>query len=62
MAKDKRSVLDDIADGVADGVRGLAEAIDRLLNPDSRKRRALVPVPVRPQPQRPTRREPYPYR
>jgi hypothetical protein len=58
VAKDKRSVLDDIADGVADGVRGLAEAIDRLLNPDSRKQRALVPVPVR-IPQRPTRRDPY---
>ncbi|MBC7811474.1 MAG: hypothetical protein H7175_10015 [Burkholderiales bacterium] len=62
MAKDKRSVLDDIADGIADGVRGLAEAIDRLLNPESRKpQRALVPVPIRP-PQYPTRRDPYPYR
>jgi len=58
VAKDKRSILDEIAEGVADGVRGLAEAVDRLLNPERRKpQRALVPVPVRPT-QRP-RRDPY---
>jgi hypothetical protein len=56
VAKEKRSVLDDLADGV----RGLIDEIDRLLNPEKRApQRALVPIPVRPTPPRPTRRDPY---
>jgi hypothetical protein len=49
VAKAKRNVLDDLADGVREILRDL----DRILNPQQKPARALVPVPVRKQPQRP---------
>jgi hypothetical protein len=49
VAKTKRNVLDDIADGVREILRDL----DRLFNPQQKQQRALVPVPVRKPQQRP---------
>jgi hypothetical protein len=50
VAKTKRNVLDDIADGV----REILRDFDRLLNPQQQKpARVLVPIPIRKQQQRP---------
>lgn len=50
--QEKRSVWDDITEGVRD----IAEAIGRLLNPDRQPKQAPVPIPVRPNPPLPQRR------
>ena len=55
MARTQRNILDDITDGV----RQLLDEIDRVLNPEKRRKPAPVPVPVRVRPQR---RDPDPYR
>ncbi len=49
MAKTKRNVLDDIVDGV----REILRDFDRLLNPQQKQQRVLVPIPVRKPQQRP---------
>jgi hypothetical protein len=49
VAKTKRNVLDDIADGV----REILRDFDRLLNPQQKPARVLVPIPIRKQQQRP---------
>ncbi|NWF70999.1 MAG: hypothetical protein HXY40_18100 [Chloroflexi bacterium] len=51
MAKSKRDVLGEIADGM----RELLRDFERLLNPQQKPARALVPVPVRKPQQRPPR-------
>lgn len=43
-------------DELAEGVRDVAEALGRLLNPDGQSKRAPVPIPVRPNPPLPQRR------
>jgi hypothetical protein len=51
--KNKRTLWDDLADAA----RELADALERLVNPDrARQQRAPVPVPVRRDPPLPPRR------
>lgn len=43
MSEEKRTFLDDIVDGA----RRLWEDVDQMLNPEKKKKRAKVPIPVR---------------
>lgn len=48
----KRSLWDD----VVEGVRDVADALGRMLNPDRQPKRAPVPIPIRANPPLPQRR------
>jgi hypothetical protein len=54
--KQKRSLIDDLADGI----RQVLDDIDTFFNPEKKKQRARVPVPVRSRPDpRDPRNNPY---
>jgi hypothetical protein len=53
VAKSKRNVFDDLADGI----RQLFDDLDKALNPEKRKQRQRVPVPVPVRPNPPDSRD-----